>query len=232
MTVFASVLQSGTAVLVNEYGMPTVKCYCGNPLTAPAPATQVTYRGTTWPGWNPQSITIIEQNVTVINDFTVVNVYTNEPFGRRPVPTVAQMDLLPPPLLRLQLRHQRRRNQRRRQASRRVSRRVLSSKQAVMSKLRACASKVGSLEEFEAVIAKASFTGAATSDPYIWKVTVADRSGTFIWTVDSRTGSVTAANADARRLIRTARSSSQQFTTSRAVLPGSGTGRGCPCRSV
>ena len=201
LTVFASVLQSGTAVLVNEYGMPTVKCYCGNPLTAPAPATQVTYRGTTWPGWNPQSITIIEQNVTVINDFTVVNVYTNEPFGRptgtdggsdgpapaastTPTPTPAPTTPEPTPTPSI------------------TSGESASAfvKQAVMNKLRACASKVGSLEEFEAVIAKASVTGAATSDPYIWKVTVADRSGTFIWTVDSRTGSVTAANADAREI--------------------------------
>ena len=82
LTTFQSVLQNGTAVLVNDYGMPTVKCYCGNPLSAPVNSTRVSYHGTTWTGWNPQSITIIEQNVTVINDFTVVNVYTGEPFGR------------------------------------------------------------------------------------------------------------------------------------------------------
>ena len=197
VTVFQSVLQSGTAVLVNKYGMPTVKCYCGNPLTAPAPATQVTYRGTTWTGWNPQSITVIEQNVTIINDFTVVNVYTNEPFGRpagsdgasdgpAPSATTAPPPTTPEPTPTPSI----------------TSGESASAfvKQAVMSKLRACASKVGSLEEFEAVMAKASFTGAATSDPYVWKVTVSDSSGTFIWTVDSRTGSVTAANADAREI--------------------------------
>src|SRR5436189_5377898 len=35
-TVIQSVLQAGTAVFVNRYGEPAVKCYCGNPLTPPA----------------------------------------------------------------------------------------------------------------------------------------------------------------------------------------------------
>ena len=31
---FTSVLQAGTAVLVDDYGVPAVRCYCGNPLAA------------------------------------------------------------------------------------------------------------------------------------------------------------------------------------------------------
>ena len=30
-----SVLQAGTAVLVDQYGVPRVRCYCGNPLLPP-----------------------------------------------------------------------------------------------------------------------------------------------------------------------------------------------------
>lgn len=32
---FQSILQAGTAVLVDEFGVPRSKCYCGNPLTPP-----------------------------------------------------------------------------------------------------------------------------------------------------------------------------------------------------
>lgn len=38
-TGFPSVLQAGTAVLLDDYGVPTVRCYCGNPLTPPPPYT-------------------------------------------------------------------------------------------------------------------------------------------------------------------------------------------------
>ncbi|MDQ4005876.1 MAG: hypothetical protein M3135_06200, partial [Actinomycetota bacterium] len=34
-TAIQSVLQAGTAVLVDAYGVPRVKCYCGNPLLPP-----------------------------------------------------------------------------------------------------------------------------------------------------------------------------------------------------
>ena len=32
-TTLTSVLQAGTAVMVDKFGTPRVKCYCGNPLT-------------------------------------------------------------------------------------------------------------------------------------------------------------------------------------------------------
>lgn len=43
-TPLQSVLQAGTAVLVDAYGVPVTKCYCGNPLQPPysPPRTQVT----------------------------------------------------------------------------------------------------------------------------------------------------------------------------------------------
>ena len=76
VTSFPSVLQAGTAVLVNQYGEPVTRCYCGNPLTPP-PTTgyEPTYYGPTWRWWNPTSITVIKQSVTIINNYTMVNVY-------------------------------------------------------------------------------------------------------------------------------------------------------------
>ncbi|HEY8217147.1 MAG TPA: DUF6777 domain-containing protein [Acidimicrobiia bacterium] len=82
-TVIPAVLQAGTAVLVDEYGFPVVKCYCGNPLTKPPPRTpSVTYRGPTWPGFTQTNITIVQQTTVVINIYTLVDPTTNQPFGR------------------------------------------------------------------------------------------------------------------------------------------------------
>jgi hypothetical protein len=82
-TTIPAVLQAGTAVFVDQYGAPVVKCYCGNPLTAPPPRAQgVTYRGPTWPGFSQTNITIVQQTTVVINVFTLVDPQTNEPFGR------------------------------------------------------------------------------------------------------------------------------------------------------
>ncbi len=82
-TSFLSVLQAGTAVLVGRRGLPVVRCYCGNPLTQPpAQVTDAVYTGPTWPGWNPQSITVITQNVTVIDIFIVIDIVTGDRFTR------------------------------------------------------------------------------------------------------------------------------------------------------
>lgn len=82
-TTFQSVLQAGTAVLVNDHGLPVVKCYCGNPLTAvPVDPGPVVYRGPTWSGWKPGNVTVIEVNTTVITNITVINIVNNQPFNR------------------------------------------------------------------------------------------------------------------------------------------------------
>lgn len=82
-TTFLSILQAGTAVMVNNRGLPVVKCYCGNPLTPPpANPGRVVYRGPTWPGWSTTSITVIQVNTTIINTFTLTNIVTNQTFTR------------------------------------------------------------------------------------------------------------------------------------------------------
>lgn len=53
-TPLQSVLQAGTAVLVDSSGQPVAKCKCGNPLRPPIPAVaDPTYVGTPWPGFQP-----------------------------------------------------------------------------------------------------------------------------------------------------------------------------------
>jgi hypothetical protein len=44
-----SVLQAGTAVLVDSMGVPRVRCACGNPLLPPRHLNRVRWRGTPWP---------------------------------------------------------------------------------------------------------------------------------------------------------------------------------------
>ncbi|WP_018657955.1 DUF6777 domain-containing protein [Actinomadura flavalba] len=57
-----TVLQAGIAVLVNDYGVPAVKCNSGNPLT-PAPKStnpkKASYTGTSWPEFGKATVTRI-----------------------------------------------------------------------------------------------------------------------------------------------------------------------------
>jgi hypothetical protein len=57
-TTYQSVFQAGTAVLVNQYGYPVVRCLCGNPLTPPVSGTRYHYTGQQWPGFNQTTIII------------------------------------------------------------------------------------------------------------------------------------------------------------------------------
>lgn len=73
-TTLQSVLQAGTAVMVDRYGVPRVKCNCGNPLTPPrAVTTTPRYTGTAWPGWNPGNVIVVNQTTVVVNTFVLTN---------------------------------------------------------------------------------------------------------------------------------------------------------------
>ncbi len=80
-----AVLQSGTAVLVDRYGTPRVKCACGNPLTKPVEqTTKVTYTGTQWPGFDPATIVVVQPSTVVVETFVIVNVQTGAVIERPP----------------------------------------------------------------------------------------------------------------------------------------------------
>ena len=56
------VLQAGTAVLVDRWGVPRARCLCGNPLTKAIPvqgASGTTYVGPRWPSFAPTTIVVI-----------------------------------------------------------------------------------------------------------------------------------------------------------------------------
>ncbi|MFI0606667.1 MAG: DUF6777 domain-containing protein [Anaerolineae bacterium] len=54
------VLQKGTAVLVDPYGVPRARCFCGNPLLSPQPSTvAITYVGRSWADFDPAKISVV-----------------------------------------------------------------------------------------------------------------------------------------------------------------------------
>lgn len=56
-----SVLQAGTAVLVDIFGVPRVRCFCGNPLQqAIELAAEVTVQGTVWPGFDLGNSVVVQ----------------------------------------------------------------------------------------------------------------------------------------------------------------------------
>ncbi|KPI13424.1 hypothetical protein OK074_2349 [Actinobacteria bacterium OK074] len=71
-TSYQSVLQAGTAVLVDSHGVPRVRCACGNPLTPPV-AQQSAHKvtGDRWSGYHPQNVVVVNSSVTVINVFVL-----------------------------------------------------------------------------------------------------------------------------------------------------------------
>jgi hypothetical protein len=81
-TTLQAVLEAGTAVFVDQYGEPVVKCYCGNPLTPPVLYSSPTYTGPIWDGFSSSHITIINQSTTIINIFNLYDPATGKTFTR------------------------------------------------------------------------------------------------------------------------------------------------------
>ncbi|MFI2301411.1 DUF6777 domain-containing protein [Actinacidiphila glaucinigra] len=82
-TAFQAVLQAGTAVLVDDRGLPRVRCACGNPLTRPVEqrggATTV---GRAWPGYQPSRTVVVAPASEPVRKFVVRDPDTGEWFTR------------------------------------------------------------------------------------------------------------------------------------------------------
>jgi hypothetical protein len=76
-TSLRSVLQAGTAVLVDATGIPRVKCNCGNPLTSPdlVNLASAHTRGVPWPGYSPAGVTAVRPGKAT-GTLRVVNIAT------------------------------------------------------------------------------------------------------------------------------------------------------------
>ncbi|MFC8508157.1 DUF6777 domain-containing protein [Streptomyces sp. NPDC057411] len=76
-TAFQSVLQAGTAVLVDQYGTPRVRCACGNPLRAPAAGPGAVHTGRPWPGYAPDRVVAITPTGGVVTGLVIANLAEN-----------------------------------------------------------------------------------------------------------------------------------------------------------
>lgn len=89
-----SVLQRGTAVMVDDLGVPRVKCYCGNPLLPPEPIRggDVEVAGERWPGFDPSAVRSVTPASEQIEVFVLVSIVTGERF-ERPAGTTGDEDV-------------------------------------------------------------------------------------------------------------------------------------------
>lgn len=74
-----SVLQAGTAVLVDDRGVPRVRCACGNPLKEPVAVEKAAaYVGPGWRGFDKAKVAVVAPSPDPISTFTVADVRTGE----------------------------------------------------------------------------------------------------------------------------------------------------------
>lgn len=82
-TSYQAVLQAGTAVLVDDRGVPRTRCACGNPLTPPvAQQTAPKPTGDTWSSYRPSNVVVVAPSVTVINVFVIYDADHHDWIGR------------------------------------------------------------------------------------------------------------------------------------------------------
>lgn len=82
-TAFASVLQAGTAVFVDRWGTPVVRCACGNPLAAaPTLYPGIVYTGPTWVSFSETEVSVVVSSSVEIHAYTLVDPWEHRPFSR------------------------------------------------------------------------------------------------------------------------------------------------------
>jgi hypothetical protein len=97
-TGYQSVLQAGTAVLVDNRGVPRVRCACGNPLTAPGAVKGTPGdHGRPWPGYRPTQVIVVTPAPRVIANITIINVVSNTWIERRIGDDGHHDHVVPPP---------------------------------------------------------------------------------------------------------------------------------------
>lgn len=94
-TTFQSVLQAGTAVMVDGHGLPRVRCACGNPLSRPAGTGSAEgARGEKWAGYDPARLVVVAPAVRAFTGLVVVDADHNS-WLERPVGDEGARDRAP-----------------------------------------------------------------------------------------------------------------------------------------
>ncbi|MFE1835060.1 DUF6777 domain-containing protein [Streptomyces sviceus] len=95
---FQSVLQAGTAVLVDNRGVPRVRCACGNPLTPPvAMRSGAVISGQPWSGYRPTQVIVVTPSEQLVNDITIIDLVDNTWIERRIDHDCRHDHAVPPP---------------------------------------------------------------------------------------------------------------------------------------
>lgn len=91
-----SVLQAGTAVLVDDTGLPRALCACGNPLAQPIPQTRtVTLSGPRWDGYDAEKVQVVAAGEPS-EQLVLQDLEGGPPFAR-PTGTDGEADFEAPP---------------------------------------------------------------------------------------------------------------------------------------
>ncbi|MFJ6755204.1 DUF6777 domain-containing protein [Streptomyces sp. NPDC091273] len=83
LTSYQAVLEAGTAVLVDDRGVPRVRCACGNPLGPPVALKAAPKRfGQTWPSYQPQKVVVIAPAPTVVHKIVIYDQHSRSWYER------------------------------------------------------------------------------------------------------------------------------------------------------
>ncbi|MGW7272822.1 DUF6777 domain-containing protein [Streptomyces sp. NPDC054864] len=97
-TAYQAVLQAGTAVLVDDRGVPRVRCACGNPLLPPvAQKSTPKPTGDAWPGYKSSNVVVVAPATEVVNTFVMYDPKSGDWFERDKGDTGAGDTRTPPP---------------------------------------------------------------------------------------------------------------------------------------
>lgn len=92
---YQAILQAGTAVLVDQYGAPRVRCACGNPLRSPSDGRRPTaQRGEPWDGYRADRVVVVNPTQRELDTLVIVNV-VNDTWLERKVGTRGEEDHTP-----------------------------------------------------------------------------------------------------------------------------------------
>ncbi|GAA4932424.1 DUF6777 domain-containing protein [Streptomyces coeruleoprunus] len=81
-TRYQAVLQAGTAVLIDDRGVPRVRCACGNPLREPEVDRTYKVAGKPWRGLQPSRAIVVRPAPEPVEVFVLHNVKGGDPISR------------------------------------------------------------------------------------------------------------------------------------------------------